>query len=246
VKPGKRILSNSFVQTFLVRTISTYLRFVHATTKWETINDDVPQKIVRENLPGIGAGWHGRMALLGFSFPRPETAFALISQGRDGEIMARIIEMLGLGTVRGSAKAAHKTRPKGGVGAMRAMIRLLDQGRRVLLTPDGPHGPRMRAKHGIVALARHSGVPVYPVTYAVRNRMVVRSWDRFILPLPFNHGVFIWGKPVRIPHNADKKEQEKARRLIEDQLNAITRQADEIVGQTTIEPDLLTHPVRPV
>ncbi len=240
MKLGKRILGNRLAQSLLTKSIVLYIRLVHATTKWETINGDVPARILNENLPGIGAGWHGRIALLGYSFPQPKTTHALISQGRDGALMARIIEDLGFKTVRGSAKAAHKTKAKGGVGALRAMVKILEQGRRVLITPDGPHGPRMHAKSGIVTLARLSGVPVYTVTYAVRKRMVVNSWDRFIIPLPFNRGVFIWGKPITVARDADKKEQEKVRRQIEDQLNAMTRQADEIVGQTTIEPAPLT------
>ncbi len=236
MKLGKRILNNALAQAALTKLIVLYIRLVNATTRWEIINGEAPQKVVNENRPGIGAAWHGRIALLAYSIPHPKDTYALISQGRDGALMARIIEDLGFRTVRGSAKAAHKTKDKGGVGAMLSMVKILEQGRRVLITPDGPRGPRMHAKGGVITLARISGEPVYPVTYAVRKRIVIRSWDRFILPLPFNSGVFIWGRPVTVAHDADAKEQEKARRQIEDQLNAMTRQADEIVGQTTIEP----------
>ena len=246
MKLGKRILRNRIVQALLTASIVLYIRFVNATTRWEVINGDVPRRAIDKNLPGIGAAWHGRIGLLAYAFPETETTFALISQGPDGELMTRIIEKLGFRTVRGSARAAHKNKSKGGERALRSMVSILEQGRRVLITPDGPHGPRMHAKSGIITLARLSGVPIYPLTYAVHKRLVIRSWDRFILPLPFNRGVFIWGKPISVPGNADKKEEEALRRLVETQLNTLTRQADEIVGQTTIEPAQLKSTDRSV
>ncbi len=233
---AKRVYASPAVQNILCRLVVLYLRFVHATTRWQVINADIPRRLIEEERPGIGAAWHGRIALLAYAFAEPHTAHVLISRGRDGAFMSRIIERFGYRTVRGSARAKGKTKAKGGASALRAMVRIISSGGRVLITPDGPRGPRMRVSEGIITLARLTGVPIYPMSYGISRRRVIGSWDRFIFPLPFGRGVFIWGTPVMIARDADAQAQETARRTLEDELNRITRQADEALGQEKIEP----------
>jgi len=116
------------------------------------------------------------------------------------------------------------------------MLRLLGRGEYAGITPDGPRGPRMRAGDGIIALARLSGAPVIPVSYATVFRIHARSWDRFLIALPFSRGVFIWGEPINVPRDADAQMIEHVRRSIEDSLNRITAEADVMCGHAPVEP----------
>ena len=119
-------------------------------------------------------------------------------------------------TVRGSSS-------RGGIGAFRKVVRLLKEGWDTGITPDGPRGPRCRVQPGVIELARVSGAPILPVTFAARYRFVFNSWDRFVLPLPFSPVVVIFGKPLRVGPDDDV---EAARLTLEERLNAITRQAE--------------------
>ena len=101
----------------------------------------------------------------------------------------------------------------------------------------GPRGPRMRAGHGAIALAKLSGVPILPVSYSASRCKIFQSWDRFFLPLPFAKGIFIWGEPIKISKQANKQEIELARQKLEEQLTQLSQSADTIVGQTTPEPE---------
>jgi lysophospholipid acyltransferase (LPLAT)-like uncharacterized protein len=116
------------------------------------------------------------------------------------------------------------------------MLKLLRQNVSVALTPDGPRGPRMRLARGAVELARMSGAPVVPVSYATRRRRLLRSWDRFHLPLPFTSGVIVYGSPIRLPHELDEAGREEARLRIEAALNAVTWEADRLAGHAAVEP----------
>jgi hypothetical protein len=110
---------------------------------------------------------------------------------------------------------------------------VLEQGQIAVFTPDGPRGPRMRAKPGVVRLAMTTGVPIVPITFAASNQRLLASWDRFALALPFARGVLAFGAPLELGRDADP---EAARRLLEERLNALTLEADQALGLTPIGP----------
>jgi lysophospholipid acyltransferase (LPLAT)-like uncharacterized protein len=91
----------------------------------------------------------------------------------------------------------------------------------------------MRVSAGIVAVARAAGVPILPAVSATSRRLVLKSWDRFLIALPFSRGVLIWGAPIEIARDCDI---EAARLTIESAMNELTAKADAAVGQTAIEP----------
>lgn len=150
----------------------------------------------------------------------------LISRHRDGQLIARTVARFGIGTIAGSSS-------KGGALALRMMTRALQAGDCIGVTPDGPRGPRMRANAGVVHAARLAGVPIVPAAGVAARRRVLRSWDRFIVPLPFTGGIVRWGEPIEI---ADSVDPELARRRIEDTLNAMTRELETRCGHEPIDP----------
>src|SRR5439155_20611141 len=93
---------------------------------------------------------------------------------------------------------------RGGLGALRTMLKRLEDGECVGITPDGPRGPAMRASSGIVNTARLSQSPVVPIVFATSRRRVLGSWDRFHFPLPFRLGGFLWGEPIEIERYLDE------------------------------------------
>ena len=116
------------------------------------------------------------------------------------------------------------------------MVRLLAEGNLIAITPDGPRGPRMRAKAGAIKLAQLSGAPLVPASGSVKRRVLLGTWDRFCLALPFSRGIILAGEPIDVPRDATEAELERLRRLLEDRLNALTAAADEHFGQPTVEP----------
>ena len=102
-----------------------------------------------------------------------------------------------------------------------------------MFTPDGPRGPRMRAKPGVVRLAMAAGVPIVPITFAASNQRLLDSWDRFALALPFARGVLAFGAPLELAADGDP---EAARQLLEERLNELTGEADRALGLPPLEP----------
>ena len=167
--------------------------------------------------------------------------YVLISRSRDGNIVAHASHRLGLKTIRGSAKKAAKgdmaAKAKGGAKASMNIVTALENNGCIVVTPDGPRGPRQRLGDGPIRLAKLTGVPLMPCTFAVRNRKQLNSWDKLVIPLPFGKGKIIWGTPVNVPADADERKIEHIRERIESEMNIYLADADRAMGHAPIEPD---------
>jgi hypothetical protein len=238
VTPWKKALQSEALRRALCWLAAHYVRFVHATSCWTVVRGDVPDRLLKEGRTFIVAFWHGRLLLMPYAWMRPVPFFMLISQHRDGQLIARTVAYFGIDTIAGSTT-------RGGAGALRALVKALHGGSCVGITPDGPRGPYMRASDGIVSVARLAGVPVLPATYAISRRRVLGTWDRFLVPLPFARGVIAWGEPIAVARDLDAAGIGAVRRRIEDALNAVTAEADRLCGQPAIDPAPLPEGVRP-
>ncbi|RAU21746.1 hypothetical protein CU669_12315 [Paramagnetospirillum kuznetsovii] len=227
---AKRIGKSEGLRGLLCWLGSLYIRFVHATGRWRVINGEHANRLWDEGQPFILAFWHGRILMMPKSWRSSVPIHMLISQHRDGQLIARTVSHFGIQTVAGSST-------RGGSAALRAMLKSLKSGQCVGITPDGPKGPRMRASAGIVNVARLAGVPVLCATFSTRRRKVLRSWDRFALALPFSTGVFVWADPITVPRDADEEALDLLRLKVEDSLNAITLEADRLMGVESPEPE---------
>jgi len=122
----------------------------------------------------ILAFWHAQQLMVPLGY-RGTKANVLISQHQDGEIIARIISRFGHRAVRGSST-------RGGALALRELIRLGRSGADLVVTPDGPKGPRQVAKLGVAQLAKASGLPIVPLAFSCSkknsSRVGIGSWSR--------------------------------------------------------------------
>ena len=226
---GKRILRSEPIQVLLVRLAAVYLQLLYRTTRWMMVQPPASRDLVAKGRPVIACFWHGRMVVMHAAAPRGGSVHMLVSGHRDGQLIARAIAHMGVRTVTVSSKG-------GGGAALRAMQRLLREGHSVAVTPDGPRGPRMRAKMGAIKTAQISGAPIVPLSGTVSRRRILGSWDRFCLALPFARGVIYWGEPVYVPRHADAETLERLRLDLETRLNALTAEADRHFGQPEIQP----------
>ncbi|MHA1107764.1 MAG: lysophospholipid acyltransferase family protein [Alphaproteobacteria bacterium] len=209
--------------------VARYLRLLGMTGRWSVEGGDIPARLVAEGQPFVLAFWHGRFLMMVRAWPFTHPVHMLISRHPDGQLISRTLNLIGIRTLAGST--SH-----GGTEGLRAMIRLLRQGDCISITPDGPHGPRMRASAGVVQTARLAGVPILPATCAASSCKVIGSWDRLVVPLPFGRGIIAWGEPIEVARDADDDTIEAARLDLENQLNHMTRDIETRLGLAAIEP----------
>lgn len=141
----------------------------------------------------ILAFWHAQQLMIPIGY-RGTEANVLISQHQDGEIIARIVARFGHRAVRGSST-------RGGALALRELIRLGRSGADLVVTPDGPKGPRQVAKMGVIQLARASGLPIVPLAFGCSKKNSspagIGSWS----PIPGLVAGFSGAVPSGCPAN---------------------------------------------
>lgn len=229
MKLVKTLIARPGVRAVLCGLAAGYLRLVYATGRWTLIGVEGMGRYVTRGQPIIACFWHGRLLMMLYAWRWTERRQMLISQHRDGRLIAGIIARFGVDTVTGSST-------RGGLPAVRRLLAILASGESIGITPDGPRGPRMRAQMGAIRLAQLSGAPLFPVSFGVRPRRMLSSWDRLVVAFPFARGVVIYGEPIQVPRAAGTAELEHLRVLLERRLNEITAEADRLTGYPAIEP----------
>jgi hypothetical protein len=161
--------------------------------------------------------WHQDI-IAGAFFLRGQQALVMVSQSPDGEIAARVLKRCGYIPVRGSSR-------RGGKEGLKQMLEYLRSHRGVIsgLSVDGPRGPAYRSKLGMLILAREMGVPLFPLRIWARRRILFRSWDRTMLPLPFNYIVAWAGEPIEVPRETKDIDLEPHRAELDRRLNELVR-----------------------
>lgn len=122
---------------------------------------------------------------------------------------------------------------------MQSLLKHLKEGKCVAITPDGPRGPNEVVQSGIIQLAHLAKLPILPVTWsASRCKRFEKSWDKFIVPLPFGKIRQVVGNPIVVPKDADKELMEEKRMELQNEMRRITWIADEILPKKQrFQPD---------
>lgn len=204
------------------------------TSRIEVENGHIPEQFWAKDTPFIVAFWHGQMLIIIDCWRCEKPISMLISQNVDGEMIARTLARLDIGAVRGSSDKAGKD--KGGRAALRSMLKMLKDGDSIGITPDGPRGPGMQSKEGLIVLARLSGVPILPVAGASNRAKIMNSWDRFALHLPFSRGIIKWGEPLYVARDADADAMEATRSELDSVLQTLSAETRQTMGHPPLEP----------
>ncbi len=147
--------------------------------------------------PVIFTYWHNRMITVPIAYLRyyrpllrageRHGAVVLISRNRDARLIADVMRRFGIGVVSGSSS-------RGGVAALLELTDCIERGLDVNITPDGPRGPCYRLGSGVVFLSQKTGAPLLPIHMEFSRCIRFKSWDRFIVPLPFARIDMTFGK----------------------------------------------------
>lgn len=225
----KSLTRSHFFQSILAWLVAMYMRLVYKTSQWQIFNRSHFETYGGTNKPGIACFWHNRLGMMAYGRLPGMKFSVLISGHADGRVISKAMAHLGIGTITGSTS-------KGSSEAIRKLLQTLHKGECVAVTPDGPRGPRFSVNIGLLKIAAKAGVDLIPMTYSTSRRVLVNSWDRFILPLPFSKGVIMYGEPIRLSKNASEQELNKSLQLLQERLIDISNESDHLCGNEIIPP----------
>ncbi|HIG12174.1 MAG TPA: DUF374 domain-containing protein [Planctomycetes bacterium] len=156
--------------------------------------------------------WHGRM-VLGMTHHEGSGYEVLVSPSADGDISENILKRFGYGVIRGSSS-------RSGARALRAMMASLEGGTVLVITPDGPRGPRHSTNPGLAWMARATGYAIVPCGFVCDRAWRAASWDRFCVPKIGARLRVVYGEPVYVPREAQPEDLKAATELIRDRMLA--------------------------
>jgi len=125
--------------------------------------------------------WHGELFMSPQAYRdihKKHPASAIISSHSDGSLIAGTLSLLKIRPLRGSTR-------KGAKQVLLQAFKSIKNGEEVLITPDGPKGPRHSMSDGAIGLALKSKLPIFVMNFKAKHFWQINSWDKFVIPKPF-------------------------------------------------------------
>ena len=189
IKAAIRSRGGHIVFGYLVAAI---IGLLMTSIRWRRADRRALDDFMAANPGIIVVFWHERLFAMPWLWPSRRPLCALQSTHADGRMMAACIRRFGVGTIWGSSS-------RSALSGLRGMMRALEDGRSVAITPDGPRGPARSAARGALALAQLSGRPILPLSWSASRSWRAGGWDRMMIPKPFSRGRLLMGAPIHVP-----------------------------------------------
>jgi lysophospholipid acyltransferase (LPLAT)-like uncharacterized protein len=197
-----------------------FIRLLRATVRLRHHGDERLRHWEQGEQRFILAFWHRHLLLMPYAY-RGRRISVLVSQSGDGELIARTVARLGIDSSRGSSS-------RGGMAGMRSLLRKAAEGWDLAFTPDGPRGPAREVQPGVILAAASTGLPIVPVAIAASRAKLLRSWDRFLIPMPFSTVHLVYGEPIAVPRRGDLGE---AAAELKQRLDGVEEAAERWAGE---------------
>jgi len=217
MKIRKKIIKNFFIQNILVLLAILYIQFVKFTSKIRIENNNYPNKYWKDEKPFILAFWHSQLMMVSFSWSYKKKINILASGHSDGRFGAKVGNFFKLNNIQTSNKNKNLS--------LRPVFQLLKSRQYIGITPDGPRGPKEKVPEGIIKIAKSSNVPIIPLGYWSSRNFTLRSWDSFLITLPFSKCNFVWGEAIKIPKNLKDNEIIDFQKIIKNKINECIEKA---------------------
>jgi lysophospholipid acyltransferase (LPLAT)-like uncharacterized protein len=222
--------------------IWAYMSILAHTMRWKVEGIENMRPLWEGPQGWVAATWHSRILLMPYAQIRlrpkwkkpPHPATLMVSPSKDGEFTKRAGTWLGLHIIRGSS-SGRSDKSKRGVSAARESMEVMKKGGCIVMTIDGPKGPREVVGIGTIKLAQQMGAPI--LIYGLSaNAKRMDTWDRLLWPRPFARGAVVIPEPIPTSKSMDSEE---LRLKVELALKAATARADELAG---LAPDTAPPP----
>jgi len=215
----KKLLKHFIVQQLLAFIAFIYILFVKITSNIKYENIDSPTKYWKNKKPFILAFWHGQLMTFSYTWKINKKLNILASSHSDGRFGASIAKYFKLNNIPISSDGNNLS--------LRPIFKILNSNNYIAITPDGPRGPKEKVSEGIIKIAKISKVPIIPVGFGSSKNFCLKSWDSFLITLPFSKCRIVWGDSITIPENLEDQEIATYKKIIEEKINECVKKAKE-------------------
>jgi len=217
MKIKKKIFKNFFVQNILALFTVFYILIVKLTSKIKIENNYYPNEYWINDKPFILAFWHSQLMMISFSWSYKKKINILASghsDGKFGAIVGKFFKLNNIQTSNGNKNLS-----------LRPIFKLLKSNQYIGITPDGPRGPKEKVSEGIIKIAKSTNIPIIPVGFWSSRNFTLKSWDSFLITLPFSKCNFVWGEAIEIPNNLKEDEIINFQNILKNKINECIEKA---------------------
>ena len=215
----KKLLKHFIVQQLLAFIAFIYIVFVKITSNIKYENIDSPKKYWQNKKPFILAFWHGQLMTFSYTWKINKKLNILASSHSDGRFGASIARYFKVNNIPISSDNNNLS--------LRPIFKILNSNNYIAITPDGPRGPKEKVSEGIIKIAKISKVPIIPVGFGSSKNFCLKSWDSFLITLPFSKCRIVWVDSITIPENLEDQEIATYKKIIEEKINECVKKAKE-------------------
>ena len=218
----------SFSFAMVMKAIFRTLRHeFHTPLKTNPYNDTGDQRY-------LYAVWHDSVIFSAFG-GKHRHCVALTSRHRDGAFVTGVVKWIGVPSVRGSTG-------RGGEKALRSLIKTAGENH-IVISPDGPRGPRRTMTSGMIFLSSHTGNAIVPTAFQCHRSWKIRgSWTELIIPKPFTRIYLLTAEPIFVPEDVSRDEIDHYTAQVQNAMDALNAKADRLVDGITVDDLTLDQP----
>tara|TARA_Y100001970_G_scaffold288512_2_gene416022 strand:- start:583 stop:1251 length:669 start_codon:yes stop_codon:yes gene_type:complete len=217
MKIKKKILKNIIIQNFLGFLVSIYIYIVKITSNFRYENQNIPEKYWNDGKPFILAFWHNQLMTVSFAWKINKKLNILASGHSDGRFGAIVGKYFSLNNIPIQKRNKNYS--------LRSLFKLIREEQYIGITPDGPRGPKEVVSDGVIKIAKTSEIPIIPLGFWSSNNFKLKSWDSFLITLPFSKCCFVWNKPLKIPNDSNEHQIKEYQEVLEKEINECIAQA---------------------
>lgn len=179
---NKRIVHHlTWLQRLVLLPLYGLLRLWYGTIRLQL--DATSQAIMRSSFskPCVFYFWHHNL----FIAPKlrklrnPRAMYGLMSASKDGAWLEALVKKFNVFAIRGSSSWR-------GSLALQELEQHKQEACDIIITPDGPKGPRCQCKQGSLKWVWQNNFEVIALHFEFSNAYKLKSWDQFCIPYPFS------------------------------------------------------------
>jgi lysophospholipid acyltransferase (LPLAT)-like uncharacterized protein len=190
----KKVKNISFLPIVVSYMAKLYVLLVWVTSRVNYQVPDSAKEILISKRSCIVSLWHAHIFIMPYFMSRYGIFNAVVSNHKDGIFLAEYLKRYGHRIIFGSSNRQSLT-------AIRGVLKALRDGQRVAITPDGPRGPRYKVGGNIIAIANKTNLPILVLSVAYSRKIVLNTWDKFLIPLPFGRIYIEISSPIKVLKN---------------------------------------------
>ena len=211
----KKLLKNFLIQNILGFFAFLYIRAVSSSIHFE--NESIPKKFWNDDKPFILAFWHNQLMMISLSWKNNKNVNILASGHSDGRFGAIVGKYFNLNNIQTSKKNKNIS--------LKSIFRLLNDNNYIGITPDGPRGPKEIVSEGIIKIAKIAKIPIIQIGFWSSKNFKLKSWDSFLITLPFSKCSFVWSEPLEIPTSIKENQFQHYQKLLQEKINQNVKRA---------------------